>query len=361
MLKIECWQPGARCFNTLAALLVSAMLGACAVGGGTGGGEMMPEKSAPAAKAQPRARPVWNAAHGGVDKSHDAEFLLLRETVAPKFKTLAFRDAVTGKTMAYSLFVPKDYAPGKRYPLVLFMADASTTGKGVAAPLMQGVGALVWASEESQAKHPGFVLVPAFAGPENVTNDQWVVSDEADIVLRLLRRVVAEYGIDANRLYTTGQSMGGMISFHFNARYPDLFAASLFVGSQWDVKALAPLARQKFFYVISAADPKASVGMRELGEMLRDKGVAFGDAEFSARLPQVEQERRVRALLGEGHDINFIRFTARTVAPDSQAAWRGAEHMYSFDPAYRLESVRDWLFQQKKTPGALSHVRQGRR
>ena len=42
--------------------------------------------------------------------------------------------------MTYNLYIPEDYDQRKSYPLVLFMADASTTGKGAEAPLKQGYG-----------------------------------------------------------------------------------------------------------------------------------------------------------------------------------------------------------------------------
>ncbi|MCI6161340.1 MAG: alpha/beta hydrolase-fold protein [Prevotella sp.] len=294
------------------------------------------------------AQSLWTGEYGGADKSYDSHLLVLREEIAPRFQQLAFEDRKTGRTIHYNLFIPKNYDPNQQYPLVLFMADASTVGKGVMASLKHGYGGIIWATDESQAKNPSFVLVPSFEGPENVTNDQWQVTDEADVALRLLQYIVGKYSIDKNRLYTTGQSMGGMISFYFNSRYPDLFAASLFVGSQWDVNVLSPLANKKFFYVVSAADPKASTGMKELGQMLSDKGVAYGETEFSARLPQAEQEAKVKELIRKGYGINFVRFSPNTVTPVNMKMKNGGEHMYSFDYAYRLEAVRDWLFKQKK-------------
>lgn len=294
------------------------------------------------------AQSLWTGEYGGVDKSYDSRLLALCEEIAPKFQQLTFEDKETGRTMHYNLFIPKNYDASKKYPLVLFMADASTVGKGVIAPLKQGYGGIIWATDESQAKNPSFVLVPSFEGPENVTNDQWQVTNEADMALRLLHHIVGKYSIDKNRLYTTGQSMGGMISFYFNSKYPDLFAASLFVGSQWDVNVLSPLTGKKFFYVVSAADPKASAGMKELGQMLSDKGVVYGETEFSAQLPQAEQEAKVKELIRKGYGINFVQFSPNTVVPQNMKAWKGGEHMYSFDYAYQLEAVRDWIFKQKK-------------
>ena len=293
----------------------------------------------------------WDSSFGGVDKSYDAELLQLRELIAPRFQTLQFDDKVTGKTMTYNLYIPKDYYPGKNYPLALFMADGSTTGKGAEAPLKQGYGGFIWATDESQAKNPCFVLVPAYVGPEHVVNDDWEVSDEVDMTLRLLEQIVDQYSVDKDRIYTTGQSMGGMISFYLNANHPDLFTASIFVGSQWDINVLEPLADMKFFYIVSSGDLKASKGMQELGDMLQRKGVTFGTTEFAANLSDSEKEKRVRNLINEGHSINFVRFTKGTVIPESLQG-TGSEHMYSFDYAYKLESVRNWLFQQTKGTSA---------
>ena len=289
----------------------------------------------------------WDRSYGGTDKSYDTELLQLRELITPRFQTLKFEDEVTARTMTYNLYIPANYDRSRSYPMVLFMADASTTGKGPEAPLKQGYGGIIWATDESQAKHPCFVLVPAYEGPEIVVNDDWEVTDELDMTLRLLDVVASRYNIDRDRLYTTGQSMGGMISFYLNANHPNLFAASIFVGSQWDINVLEPLAEKKFFYIVSAGDPKASVGMQEVGDMLQEKGVSYGEAEFSAKLPDREQEKYVQDLLDEGYSINFIRFTKGTVIPAGTES-RGGEHMYSFDYAYKLEAVRNWLFQQTK-------------
>lgn len=290
---------------------------------------------------------AWDNSYGGSDKSYDTTLLQLREEIAPKFQTLNFKDSVTGKTMTYNLFIPKNYDKNKNYPLVQFIADASTVGKGVAAPLKQGYGGIIWATDESQVENPSFVLVPSFAGPDWAVNDQWQTSDEVAISFRLLNKVVADYNIDKNRIYTTGQSMGGMISFYLNATHPDFFAASIFVGSQWDISVLKPLTKATFFYIVSAGDEKASKGMKDVGELLSQNGVKYSETEFSAKLPQAEQDKKVEDLTLQGNKINFVQFTPKTVTPEGVSGG-GTEHMYSFDYAYKLKPVRTWLFKQKK-------------
>lgn len=86
---------------------------------------------------------------------------MIAETV-PNFKQETYTDSVTGKSITYNIFLPKDYDAAKSYPLVLFIGDASTAGKDVTAPLTQGYGGIIWATPEEQAKHPAIVVVPQY-------------------------------------------------------------------------------------------------------------------------------------------------------------------------------------------------------
>ena len=85
-----------------------------------------------------------------VNKDSDSAFVALKNETLKKFRQLTFEDAKTGKTMSYNLLVPEGAEAGQKLPLVLFMADASTAGKEVTAPLTQGYGALEFASNRDQ-------------------------------------------------------------------------------------------------------------------------------------------------------------------------------------------------------------------
>lgn len=280
---------------------------------------------------------------GEMDKSDDAVLQTLLVENLSKFRQQKFRDKVSGEIMEYNLYVPENYDKNKSYPLLLFIADGSTMGKGVLQPLQQGYGALVWVTAEAQAKHPCFVLVPQYT--TRTVTDEGETSYEVEMTLRLLDKIVDKYNIDRNRLYTTGQSMGGMMSLYFNIAHPDLFAASLFVACQWDATKMGHFVNDKFCYVVGAGDKKAPIGMEALRKLLVSKGVEVGSAEWSAKLSQDEQECCVQSLLSKGYNHNFITFTEGSVIPEGKP---GIEHMWSFDYAYKLEGVRDWLFRQTK-------------
>ncbi len=278
-----------------------------------------------------------------IDKSGDATLQAMIKAEVPLFKQLNYTDATTGKTMVYNLYTPKEADTSAPLPLVLFTADASTPGDNPTAPLTQGYGALVWATPEWQKAHPCYVLVPQYSGV--AVNDAYEHTDEVDMVARLVKEFAAANNVDKNRLYTTGQSMGGMISMYYNITYPDLFAASIFVDCHWDTSKFTELARHKFTFVTAGKNGSSFGNITALEEAAREDGVKFEYATWSAKLPQAEQDSLATALLAKGAPVNIINFTTKSVLPDDG---KGSEHMYSFDYAYKLTPVREWLFRQSR-------------
>lgn len=274
-----------------------------------------------------------------IDKTGDAVLQAMIQAEVPKFRQQIYNDTVTGKSLHYNLFIPRNVDEEKSYPLVLFMADASTPGTDVTRPLTQGYGALVWATKEWQAEHPCYILVPQYSGI--AVNDAYEHTDEVDMVMRLVEKTAKEKNIDRNRLYATGQSMGGMISMYFNVTYPDVFAASVFVDCHWDSATFPELVKHKFTFITAG---KAGT-FDALETAAKAAGIKYEYEDWSARLSQQEQDRLASAELAKGAPINIINFTSKTVLP---ADGKGSEHMYSFDYAYRLTPVREWLFRQSR-------------
>ena len=155
------------------------------------------------------------------------------------------------------------------------------------------------------------------------------------MVARLVKAVANRPTVDTKRLYTTGQSMGGMISMYYNSAYPDLFAASMFVDCHWDSATFPELVKHKFAFI--TAGKAGTFGPLE--QAADNAGVKYEYIEFSAKLPQSRQDELATEELAKGAPINIINFESKTVLPDDG---KGSEHMYSFDYAYRLTPVRDY-------------------
>ncbi|MGG5341548.1 alpha/beta hydrolase-fold protein [Enterococcus sp. AZ192] len=282
------------------------------------------------------------------DPTEDPSLDIVLNEVQSKFKQLSYTDEETGVTLAYNLYVPEDYDEDTKYPMVSFIHDDSVVGSGVAGALTQGYGGAIWATEAEQAKHASFVLVPYF---ETSTveggmgqSGSSVVEAQVQTYYDLLQELQKEYSIDTNRLYQTGQSMGGMTSFYLNATYSDLFAATLYVSSQWDVNQLNALENQKFFYIVAGGDNQAMTGQTDLMNLLENDGISYSTAEWDAVWSAEQKNTAANEMIGENTDQNFVHWATGSVLTDGE----NMEHMASFDYGYTVPAVRNWLFNQSK-------------
>ena len=272
----------------------------------------------------------------------DPEIVAVINEGAPKFSQFTFDDPDTGISLEYSLYIPEDYDENEEYPMIMYIPDASGASKSAKEIVEQYYGADVWVTDEEQAKHKSFVLVPAFS--EVVVDDDWNTSEEIETAVNLINYLTENYSIDTDRLYTTGQSMGCMTSLYLNSKYPDLFAASLFASDQWDISVLKPLENKKFFYITAGGDEKASGGQDEVKAMLESDNISYSYGTWNAQNSAEEQNSAAEELIAQGCDINMIRFEKGSVLSDGS----GMEHNASFNYGYKIPAVRDWIFEQSK-------------
>lgn len=253
------------------------------------------------------------------------------------FKQLVYKDpAYNGEALMYNLYVPKNYDANRKYPLVLFMHDAGVVSNNPEETLTQGLGSVIWATPEEQAKHECFVLAPQYDCV--ITDDTSETAIQMDMTVDLLKGLMKQYSIDANRLYNTGQSMGGMTSIAMDIKYPDLFAASLLVACQWDATKVAPMANKPLWIIVSEGDNKANPGQDAITENLKKLGATVSKATWSAESTPEQFDTLVSDMLAKNCSINYTVF-------------KGGSHRYTWQYAYGISGVRDWLLSQVKTTG----------
>ena len=281
-----------------------------------------------------------------IDSSSDVDGIL--KNVEDKFEQKTFNDSKTGLEIPYNIYLPDNYDKNKNYPLVVFIADSSLVGKGEKASLEQGLGGIIWANDSKNSKEECIVLVPTYS---DVIIDDMQGNEKSEYLnatKNLIDNVSTSYSVDANRIYGTGQSMGGMTILYLASQYPDLFAAEMFVSCQWDINELSNLDSQKFFYIVSEGDQKASTGQKEVKQMLDNKSVKY-EVLDGIDAQSGDNDNKINEMIGKNSNINFISIKQGTVTGNSTDNKMGAgEHMASFDYAYNLDPVRDWLFKQHK-------------
>lgn len=133
-----------------------------------------------------------------------------------------------------------------KLPLVIYLHDTEACGHDNESQLRSGILGLC--EPESWKKHPCFLLVPQC--PSNLIwsdistkSNKEIPEKPMQLLLNLLNQILLENpAIDPNRIYVTGQGMGGTAVADLLSRRPNLFAAALPISAEYDA-SMAPALR----------------------------------------------------------------------------------------------------------------------
>jgi predicted peptidase len=134
-----------------------------------------------------------------------------------------------GLTIPYRLYMPSNYNPSKKYPIILSLHGAGENGTDNIKTLTSTSLATYWAEKKIQAKHPCFVVVPQL--PKNLLWYQWMFMDDPngdylEAANSIIDALIKQYSnIDNDRLYAIGFSMGGVACWELVSKYQKRFAA----------------------------------------------------------------------------------------------------------------------------------------
>jgi predicted peptidase len=142
-------------------------------------------------------------------------------------------------SLKYSLFVPSDYDASKKYMVVLHIEDAGGLGDDPIISLTEAQAAVNYASDRVQqlAKAQGYagliVVIPQIPQAGQSVADNLTGNEYLPATWQLIDHITSTYSIDANRIYGSGQSMGGMQILDMAAQRDNYFAGIWAIGSQW--------------------------------------------------------------------------------------------------------------------------------
>ncbi|MBQ6818025.1 MAG: hypothetical protein IJP35_00265 [Clostridia bacterium] len=137
-------------------------------------------------------------------------------------KIEVYNDPKNGKRLPYRLYMPANYDPSKKYPVLLVLHGAGEMGNNNSLQL-HNVKKIFECNGDIVSQ--GFVLCPQ-------TDEWWALggsqlTGKLGSVLHLLEEVQNTYSCDADRIYVTGLSMGGYATWDLLANYGHLFAAGM--------------------------------------------------------------------------------------------------------------------------------------
>lgn len=280
----------------------------------------------------------------------------IRNLIVENFKQFVYKDPKTGTSVKYNLYIPKNYDKNKKYPLVLFMHDMGVLSEDTKTTLLQGNGAISFATPEEQARHEAFVLAPQYS--RQVVDDNGDITSDLDATVNLIRDyLLLKYSIDEKKLYATGQSMGGMMAIVMNYKYPELFAASYLVACQWDPKEVSTMAKNNLWITVSTGDVKAYPGMNAITSELIKRGAAVAKDTWRADYTDAQFLEGARKVIAQKSNIKYTTLEKGTNPYLPKDANPGLEHSGTWKVAYNIPGIKDWMFLQAKQWKALRNFK----
>lgn len=179
----------------------------------------------------------------------------------PQRETGFLRRSVTLRltTIDYRVYIPADYDPAKKYPVILYLHGRGARGNDNEKQIGGAhLGSVIQLFEMKRPeRYRSFIAV----FPQ--TQSSWF-GDPAEQAIKALDQTVTEFNGDTQRIYLAGLSLGGYGSWYLAAKYPTKFAAVVPVSGGVVTPSVQPLAALKslmpaeMFALYSAQDPYAA-------------------------------------------------------------------------------------------------------
>jgi predicted peptidase len=244
---------------------------------------------------------------------------------APPHETGFLDRAVTveGVEYRYQVYVPRDYDPGRAWPVVLSLHGTGEYGS-------DGIRPTVIALAEAIRLHPErFPAVVVFAQAHADGTTGWQQKSGAAALVEL-DQAVTEFHGDSSRIYLTGYSAGANGAWFLAYHHPQRFAALVVIcGFVSDFTA-----KQNHVFYPGIAPASASDRYTVIAQQLRTIPIWIfhGDAD---QIVSVEESRHMAsALRAVGANVHYTELT-------------GVDHD-AWDPAYDDAEMVTWLFAQRR-------------
>ncbi|MCA9230063.1 MAG: PEP-CTERM sorting domain-containing protein [Planctomycetales bacterium] len=234
----------------------------------------------------------------------------------------------TGRnTMTYRYYLPQNYDPDVAYPLVLFLHGAGERGSDNVSQVANHIAGLI---DQTYSQYPAILVAPQAPASTN-----WYTSSTRGLAGDVLDRIIADFHVDADRMYLTGLSMGGFGTIDYLDYYTHIepgrfkFAAAVPMSSGisfvTDLSQIEPWQDTPIWLIHGAQDTTVPV------EQSRD---AFRSYSGLGPLDPI--------------DFNSLALSRHPTAVAENIRYtevvRGGHVIWS--PFYNSNELYDWMFSQ---------------
>jgi predicted peptidase len=238
-------------------------------------------------------------------KTHDTGFL---------DRTVVLR----GVTYKYQVFVPDNWTPRQKWPVILFLHGAGERADDGLQQTDIGIGTAI---RIDRSRIPAIVVMP------QCRKDLWWVEPPMDdLAIATLEAATREFHGDTAHTYLTGISMGGYGTWHLAEKYPGRFAALIVICGGIHPPAATLKAHPELAKWTAPDEPRSySEAAAKVG---RVPVWIFHGADDEI-VPVVESQRMQAAMKEVGAEVHYTEYP-------------GVKHV-SWDRAYDDPKLFPWL------------------
>ncbi len=242
---------------------------------------------------------AWRLVHSPLMEYEELEMEARGRTARERsggFVRLAYTDEIDGSTQFCRAFLPIAYAKDKRWPLITFLHGFNPANPEY----------FDWWSVDERHSPIADTRDTIVIEPHGRGNAQYLGIGDRD-VMRCIAEAKQRFSVDEDRVYLTGESMGGHGTWAVASRHPDVFAAAAPVYGGWDFRITnvsTPVSAPEPKTEMSAYALEASSSFSHAENLLHvPLLIVHGDADTAVH---VENSRHAARLLQRwGYDVRY--------------------------------------------------------
>ena len=239
-------------------------------------------------------------------KSHETGFL---------DRTITLR----GETYKYQVFVPDNWTPKQKWPIVLFLHGSGERADDGLQQTDIGIGTAI---RMDRSQFPAIVVMPQCR-----KNLWWVEPPMNEMAIATLEAATKEFHGDTSRTYLTGLSMGGYGTWYLAQKYPGRFAALVVICGGIHPPAATLKAHPELIKWAPEDGPKSYA---EAAARIGKVPVWIFHGADDEIVPVTESQRMQAAMKQIGAEVHYTEYPA-------------VKHV-SWDKAYDDPKLFPWLF-----------------
>jgi predicted peptidase len=228
---------------------------------------------------------------------------------------------VKGVEYRYEVYVPRDYDPQRKWPIVLSLHGGGEYGS-------DGIRPTVGALAKAIRLHPErFPAIAVFAQAHADGTPSWQQAS-GEAALAEVSKAIAEFHGDPSRIYLTGYSAGGngawFLAYHHSQRFAALVVVCGFVSDF--------TGKQSHLFYPGIASASAPDRYADIAQQLRSLPIWIFHGDADQNVSVEESRRMASALHAAGANVHYTELA-------------GVDHN-AWDAAYDDAEMLEWLLAQ---------------